>query len=131
MRTFKQYIREAVDFRLGGDQKKGFEQNIANSLNDIEVGDILYFYYNEKHTDLPLREYKVYEIKKTSQLNIEFYISKDKTASLVISKKSANDEYAYTRSGSIISVDPDILLEVVKMKYNRSHTIDDIEKCYE
>jgi len=41
MRTFEQYIREGVDFRLGGSANKG---DVLNQFDDLEPGDKLYMY---------------------------------------------------------------------------------------
>ena len=41
MKTFEQYIREAVDFRLGGSANKG---KATKSFKDLEGGDYVYFY---------------------------------------------------------------------------------------
>ena len=40
MRTFEQYIDEAYSFRLGGSQKKGFDQK--QTFNELKVGDKVY-----------------------------------------------------------------------------------------
>ena len=44
MRTFEQYIEEAYNFRLGGSQKKGFDQTKAKLFKELEKGDIIYWY---------------------------------------------------------------------------------------
>jgi len=41
MRTFEQYVREAVDFRLGGSKNKG---NLVKTFRELEKGDEIYFY---------------------------------------------------------------------------------------
>jgi len=43
MRTFEQYIREAVDFRLGGKDGKG--EAALKSFRDLERDDIIYYWY--------------------------------------------------------------------------------------
>ena len=129
MRTFEQYIDESYSFRLGGSQKKGFDQTKAKTIDDVKVGDVIYFYYDKRKTDLPLRSYKIYNIEKT-QKEIRFDIIKGGSASLIISKNHANPEYAYTHSGSIISADSDFLLELINNEYNTNYTIDDIKKCF-
>ena len=45
MRTFEQYIEEAYSFRLGGSQKKGFDQNGVKTFRKLEEGDIIYRYF--------------------------------------------------------------------------------------
>ena len=42
MKTFEQYIREAVDFRLGGSENKGDE--VEPVFKDLRNGDKLYFH---------------------------------------------------------------------------------------
>ena len=44
MKTFKQYIEESVDFRLGGGQQNGFDQAKLKTLAELEKGDICYVY---------------------------------------------------------------------------------------
>ena len=52
MKTFEQYIREAVDFRLGGKQQKGFNQNAeGKNISELKEGDEIYFvahYYDAR-----------------------------------------------------------------------------------
>ena len=45
MKTFEQYIRESVDFRLGGNQQKGFEQTNYKSFAELKKGDKFYWFY--------------------------------------------------------------------------------------
>ena len=40
MKSFSEYIAEAYNFRLGGSQRKGFDQ--LKAFNDLEIGDIVY-----------------------------------------------------------------------------------------
>jgi len=42
MKTFEQYIKEIADFRLGGSQKKGFNQNKFKTFDKLEEGDKFY-----------------------------------------------------------------------------------------
>ena len=44
MKTFEQYIREAVDFRLGGKSKRGFEDNYR-PMRTVKKGDTFYYWY--------------------------------------------------------------------------------------
>ena len=44
MRTFEQYIDEAYNFRLGGSQQKGFNQEESKTFEELEDGDVLYVY---------------------------------------------------------------------------------------
>ena len=46
MRTFEEYIREGVDFRLGGSWNKGLNQ--AKTFDQLEEGDIIYYYWESK-----------------------------------------------------------------------------------
>jgi len=41
MKSFEQYIREAVDFRLGGSTNRG---DVSKPFNELEKGDKIYFY---------------------------------------------------------------------------------------
>ena len=42
MRTFEQYIKEAIDFRLGGSSNKG--DAAKKSFKDLENGDSIFIY---------------------------------------------------------------------------------------
>ena len=44
MKSFKQYIDEAYNFRLGGSQQKGFNQ--GTMISQLQPGDIIYVYAN-------------------------------------------------------------------------------------
>ena len=48
MKTFKEYIEESYNFRLGGSQKKGFDQNSQTeykTFNELEDGDKFYAWW--------------------------------------------------------------------------------------
>jgi len=47
MKTFEEYIREAVDFRLGGKANKGEEWH--KTFEELEKGDHVYFYRFKNH----------------------------------------------------------------------------------
>ena len=49
MKSFEQYIRESVDFRLGGKANKGSSQK---TFNELEVGDTYYFWKFEHNFNL-------------------------------------------------------------------------------
>jgi hypothetical protein len=63
MRTFEQYIKEAVDFRLGGSANKG---DVLNQFDDLEPGDKLYMY---EFDDTLSKIILVNEYTVTSSLN--------------------------------------------------------------
>jgi len=63
MRTFEQYIREGVDFRLGGSANKGDNLNV---FSDLESGDKLYMY---EFDDTLSKTELVNEYVVTSSLN--------------------------------------------------------------
>lgn len=44
MKSFSEYIRESVDFRLGGKRQNGFEQNNAKSFAELKKGDVFYLW---------------------------------------------------------------------------------------
>jgi len=41
MKTFEQYIKEAVDFRLGGSQQKGYDK--AKTFAELKEGDEFFY----------------------------------------------------------------------------------------
>ena len=44
MKTFEQYIREAVDFRLGGKSRKGIENETGKSFGELKIKDKVWYY---------------------------------------------------------------------------------------
>lgn len=44
MKTFKQYIEETVDFRLGGSANKGVKEYIGKTFRELEIGDVVYIW---------------------------------------------------------------------------------------
>ena len=51
MKSFSEYIKEAYSFRLGGSQKKGFDQNKAKTLAELKKGDKFYYWNLGKEID--------------------------------------------------------------------------------
>ena len=67
MRTFEQYIDEAYNFRLGGSQKKGFNQ--PKMFGDLEEGDVFYYAMYDKRVEFNnaayyIRQYTFYKREK-------------------------------------------------------------------
>jgi len=60
MKTFKQYIKEAVDFRLGGSENKGVAE-IHKSFKDLEGGDYLHIWWFDE-SNLKLLTSKIVEV---------------------------------------------------------------------
>jgi len=44
LKTFEQYIREAVDFRLGGKLRKGIDSEIGKSFGELKIKDKVWYY---------------------------------------------------------------------------------------
>ena len=49
-------LDEAYNFRLGGSQKKGFNQNNIKSFEELENGDTMYYYWRSKDTSRTVLE---------------------------------------------------------------------------
>ena len=64
MRSFEQYIKEAYNFRLGGSQKKGFDQNIKK----IEDSVILELKNKKIEIKLENEKFKNNELIKPSEV---------------------------------------------------------------
>ena len=62
MKSFSEYIKEAYNFRLGGSQKKGYDQ--TKKFEDLEIGDTVFVYdkYDKIH------ELEVLDIKDSSDM---------------------------------------------------------------
>jgi len=73
MKTFEEYIREAVDFRLGGKSKKGessiFNEEEAKTFEELEKGDIIYHWIFSKYSYANLKAIKFTKLKLTSGLS--------------------------------------------------------------
>ena len=62
MKTFEKYIREAVDFRLGGSANKGVE--LHKSFEELEKGDKVYFYGGVEPSKKIISFEDVFEVSK-------------------------------------------------------------------
>lgn len=62
MKTFEQFIKEAVDFRLGGKANKGEEWH--KSFEDLEKGDKVYFYGGVEPSKKIIAFEDVFEVSK-------------------------------------------------------------------
>ena len=62
MKTFEEYIKEAVDFRLGGSANKGVE--LHKSFEELEKGDKVYFYGGVEPSKKIIAFEDVFEVSK-------------------------------------------------------------------
>ena len=69
MKTFKQFIDEAYNFRLGGSQKKGFNQ--PTRLCDMSKGDTFYWWFGKDYIG-EFEFYKAEVIKNEKVVKIFF-----------------------------------------------------------
>jgi len=67
MRTFEQYLREAVDFRLGGSSNKG--DAAKKSFKDLEKGDSIFIYIYKTKNRKPYIDIIDEKIVSASVLN--------------------------------------------------------------
>ena len=83
MKSFEQYIKESYSFRLGGSQRKGFDQTEKKSFEELKPGDVFYaivlknleydrWWEDTKHV---LKERK--EVKLSNGRNIVFFDTKN------------------------------------------------------
>lgn len=68
MKTFEQYIEEAVDFRLGGKDNKG--ETLFKTFTELSNGDIFYMYTINNETE-EIAERKYYFLSITANGNDE------------------------------------------------------------
>lgn len=52
MKTFEQYIKETADFRLGGSQKRGFNQKGFKTFDKLEEGDKFYVWISNDEKEV-------------------------------------------------------------------------------
>jgi len=107
MRTFEQYIREAVDFRLGGSAKKGDD---IKRFADLEEGDKFYRYsvnveyysYSKKRDVVKVEgpeERTVFDVEKRQGYNTIKY-EKDVTSFINISDKDLESNFSAQFGGT-------------------------------
>ena len=70
MKSFEQYIEEAYNFRLGGSQNKGYEQNKVKTFGDLTVGDS---YYVWDPTRTEVHKFIIKNIEETSKAILFYY----------------------------------------------------------
>jgi hypothetical protein len=78
MRTFEQYLKEAVDFRLGGKQQKGFDQK--KTFADLEEGDAFYYAVYDTRAEMNyalyyVRQYTFYKREKDGSRETKLFIT--------------------------------------------------------
>ena len=135
MKTFEQYIDEAYNFRLGGSQKKGFNQKIA--FADLEKGDDLFYaYINNDGTVHAMRKFTCYEMDydvKRDELLIWYFQDGLKSGTILeVSKEDINSAIHIRKLGgyrsgmtTIFSTDADAMLEEVNSITKKNYTVDD------
>ena len=79
MKSFSEYIKESYNFRLGGSQKKGFNQ--TKMLGEATEGDWIFIFYTKYYiTDAPM--IKAYEVREdngwwTDKRSLRDYIKEE------------------------------------------------------
>ena len=111
MKSFSEYIKEAYNFRLGGSQQKGFDQNEVKTFGELEEGDIFYLYTIEtrtawKRTFIELRKEDAREkiLYRTDRHGGRYYINIDGTDNE--NKSIYNDNRFY-----IVATDEHLFME--------------------
>ena len=107
MKNFSEFLAEAYNFRLGGSQKKGFDQNVdAKLFNELEAGDKVYVYDEEKSDKISCCE--VVTVSDGRYLSIRYKIDGyDWSWDIEESKKDEiidvfNDRYIFSTSENAI-----------------------------
>jgi len=72
MKTFSEYISEAVDFRLGGSGNKGDNAELNKTFEKLEKGDVIYLWNFDENNDVKLKELRT--IVSTRKTTHYFYI---------------------------------------------------------
>ncbi len=122
MKTFDQYIRETVDFRLGGSANKG---DNLNRFDDLEPGDKFYMYEfdnNLSKTNL-VNEYTV-----TSSL--EYVNGKFRIRMQNVDKKNCNAHIDKDHINDSINVSKGIFCYYVYSTYNNDEDVLERTKLY-
>lgn len=98
MKSFSEYLKEAVDFRLGGCQKKGFDQSKVKSFRDLEKGDVFYF-WNKNMGETARERCFSYKIEGPTYSNL--YYDSNGGEFTVIHTKQLDDSFALPSKTSI------------------------------
>ena len=127
MKKFSEYIKESYSFRLGGSQKKGFDQKATKTFAELEIGDTFYWWSNLMSNG------KIYEYVLTSKT----YIYKKNYVRLPYTDKHElwiyrNDKYKeYSFSDETqwcIATSVERLVEVVKDEFDKDIKDFEIER---
>ena len=131
MRTFEQYIDESYSFRLGGSQKKGFDQNYDHMkpFGELENGDTIYIYSGEHNTiravtflefDEPRINELVFNYKEKSKNGLE-----SRTIMVWIEKTDLK-LFSIAMNGNLYCTNKKLLLEFLNKSHKGSFDEDDI-----
>ena len=95
MKTFKQYIEEGYNFRLGGSQQKGFNQ--AKSFSELEDGDVFYS-WNKDMGETARGCYFSYKTEGRTYSNLYY---NDGERHVIIAKKELDNSFVLPSEVSI------------------------------
>ncbi len=56
MKTFSEFLKESVDFRLGGSQNKGDNVELIKTFEELKRGDVIYLWNFDENNDIELKE---------------------------------------------------------------------------
>ena len=136
MKSFEQYISESYSFRLGGSQKKGFNQ--AKVLNQLEEGDVFYYAMYDIRPGMNnglfcIRSYKFSRKEKIDSENTKFFIIKKGRATnyFIIPNKDLDSTLSISETDAsrcIISTDKDEFFEEVNKATHGSWSEKDLFK---
>ena len=123
MRTFEEYVKESYNFRLGGSQKKGFNQQLT--FGQLEKGDTIYHFGGSQLYAVTFLSLEYDKMKKEYSL---YYTFKNQMAdhySLIFTEEIKDKHIAYQQD-NITSTSLEELFDAVKKRYDKNLTIADL-----
>ena len=125
MKTFKQYIEEAVDFRLGGNKKKGFDQSKVKSFRDLEKGDVIYEFDSETEEAY---EQLFQELEIDATATIKTINAFGFENSYIIDKKALDDSFYIFQKFHCLATTEEELVDIAKKEFGVKLEDDDIAR---
>ena len=129
MKTFSEYIREAVDFRLGGKQQKGFDQTKVKTFRELVEGDKFYYWSVSEDTVIELALYKKPYIK-SDELRLEYYDYVD-GAYYYAYAKDIDNTYSCSGVGAwVVTTSFEEMCRIAKEEFNTILDDKNLKECY-
>ena len=130
MKTFEQYIKETADFRLGGSQRRGFNQKGFKTFDKLEEGDKFYVWVsNDEKEVLEMTFSSTYD-DSSDQNHITLETSEDEPFLINRDDFESSVSYGELKGNNwCVATTFDELQETVKRMYGVKIEKENITKC--